>query len=231
MTNLLNTIFAFSFKLFFWMKYRLCGNPLYSFFQKMFHYHYLRYFGVDTEFGYVALVGLPIIKKCAGSTIKIGKGVTLVSKPEGNVAGINHPVLLATLAPGASIEIKQGCGLSGSSICAVKSVVIEEKTGLGVNTSIYDTDFHSVDRTTDRPETILDAKAKPVKICKRAWVGANAMILKGVSIGEGAVIGAGSVVRTDIDKFSIAIGNPAKVVRTLPKKNNPKVLLNDRRTG
>ena len=215
MIKLLNAVFAFSFKFYFWMKYRIFRNPLFRFIQKMFHYHYLRYFGVDTEFGYVTLVGLPIIDRCSGSKIRIEKGVTLVSKSEGNVAGINHPVILATLAPGASIRIEQGCGLSGSSVCAVKSVVIEEKTGLGVNTSIYDTDFHSVDRTAERPESIGDARAKSVKIGRRAWVGANSLILKGVSIGEGTVIGAGSVVITDVEEFAIAAGNPAKVIRKI----------------
>jgi acetyltransferase-like isoleucine patch superfamily enzyme len=217
MIKLLNAIFAFSFKFYFWMKYRIFRNPLFRFGQKMFHYHYLSYFGVDTKFGYVTLVGLPIIDRCSGSKIRIEKGVTLVSNSKGNVAGINHPVILATMAPGASIWIKPDCGLSGSSVCAVKSVVIEEKTGLGVNTSIYDTDFHTVDQTRERQESVAAARAKPVKIGRCAWVGANSLILKGVSIGEGAVIGAGSVVRTDIDKFSIAIGNPAKVVRVLPQ--------------
>jgi acetyltransferase-like isoleucine patch superfamily enzyme len=215
MIKLLNTIFAFSFKLYFGIKYRISANPLYRFFQKLFHYHYLRYFGVDTKFGYVTLTGLPIIKRCAGSKIKIEKGVALVSKSEGNEAGINHPVILATMTPGASIHIKQGCGLSGSSVCSAKSVVIEEKTGLGVNTSIYDTDFHSTDRTTERPESIADARAKSVKIGKRAWVGANCLILKGVSIGEGTVIGAGSVVRKDIEEFAVAAGNPAKLIRKI----------------
>ena len=173
----------------------------------------MRYFGVDTKFGDATLIGLPIINKCSGSEIIIEKNVTLVSKSEGNVAGINHPVILATLAPGASIRIKQGCGLSGSSVCAVRSVVIGENTGLGVNTSIYDTDFHAVNRMSERPESISDAKAESVKIGRRAWVGANCLILKGVNIGKGAVIGAGSVVRTDVEDFCIAAGNPAKVIR------------------
>jgi acetyltransferase-like isoleucine patch superfamily enzyme len=55
----------------------------------------------------------------------------------------------------------------------------------------------------------------PVRIGKRVWIGENACILPGVSIGDGAVIGAGSVVTKDIPPNSIAAGNPAKVIRTI----------------
>jgi acetyltransferase-like isoleucine patch superfamily enzyme len=55
-------------------------------------------------------------------------------------------------------------------------------------------------------------KAK-VKICDKAWVGFNSIILKGVTIGEGAIVGAGSVVTKDVPPFTIVAGNPAKVIK------------------
>jgi acetyltransferase-like isoleucine patch superfamily enzyme len=54
----------------------------------------------------------------------------------------------------------------------------------------------------------------PTRIGKDVWIGANAVILGGVTIGDGCVIGAGSVVTKDLPAYSIAVGVPAKVVRS-----------------
>ena len=53
---------------------------------------------------------------------------------------------------------------------------------------------------------------KPVHVCRYAWIGQNSFILKGVTIGEGAIVGVNSVVVTDIPPYSVAMGNPARVV-------------------
>jgi galactoside O-acetyltransferase len=58
----------------------------------------------------------------------------------------------------------------------------------------------------------------PIVIGDRAWIGFNAIVLKGVHVGEGAVIGAGSVVTKNVPPYSVVAGNPAKVVRKLAKK-------------
>ena len=56
---------------------------------------------------------------------------------------------------------------------------------------------------------------KPVRICRRAWIGAGATILPGVTVGENAVVGAGSVVTKDVEADTIVAGNPAKVIRRI----------------
>ena len=69
----------------------------------------------------------------------------------------------------------------------------------------------------------LDAKRRnqgleyafPVTIGSNVWIGANVCILPGVTIGEGAVIGAGSVVNKDIPPYTVAVGNPCKVLRKI----------------
>lgn len=58
----------------------------------------------------------------------------------------------------------------------------------------------------------------PVKIGKRCWIGAGAIILPGVTVGDDTVIGAGSVVTKDIPSGVVAVGNPCRVIRTLEKK-------------
>ena len=55
--------------------------------------------------------------------------------------------------------------------------------------------------------------AKPITIKDGVWIGGNSTILMGVTIGENAVIGAGSVVTHDIPDNAVAVGNPAKVIR------------------
>ena len=57
---------------------------------------------------------------------------------------------------------------------------------------------------------------KPIRITKVPWVGARSIILKGVLIGEGAVIGGCSIVVNDVQAWSIVAGNPAKYIREIP---------------
>ncbi|UCD33730.1 MAG: acyltransferase [Desulfobacterales bacterium] len=206
---MLNFIIFNTIRLYYRVKRILTDNKLILFLKQLFHYNYLKYHGVETEFGFVRLVGLPIISKHKKSKIIIGKGVTLVSNSYGNVAGVNHPVILATLAEGATIHLNEGCGLSGSAICSVKQVIVGRNSGLGANSCVYDTDFHVVGDTWNNPNTILDAKAKPVEICENVWIAARAVILKGTNIGKGAVIGAGDVVTKDVQTNSIVAGVPA----------------------
>lgn len=61
----------------------------------------------------------------------------------------------------------------------------------------------------------LPSKFSRVHIGKRTFIGANSTIMCGIEIGEGAIIGAGSVVTKDVPPYSVALGNPAKVVGTV----------------
>ena len=64
-------------------------------------------------------------------------------------------------------------------------------------------------------ERLILETAKPIHIGKKVWIGANAVILPGVHIGDGSIIGAGSVVNKDIPENVIAAGNPCKVIREI----------------
>lgn len=94
-----------------------------------------------------------------------------------------------------------------------KRVEIEDHVNLASDVHILDSDAHPRDpylrarKLPPSPEEI-----KPVRICKHAWIGQGTYIMKGVTIGEGAVIGANSVVISDIPAFAVAIGNPARVI-------------------
>ncbi|MEZ5512888.1 MAG: acyltransferase [Steroidobacteraceae bacterium] len=103
----------------------------------------------------------------------------------------------------------------GHNVSFVVNQLIEIGDDVNVASGVrfMDSDAHprdTIERISDmapRPEEI-----KPVKICRRAWIGQNTFILKGVTIGEGAIIGVNSVVVTDIPPYSVAMGNPARVV-------------------
>ena len=60
--------------------------------------------------------------------------------------------------------------------------------------------------------------AEPISIGDSVWIGGNVVILPGVTIGSGSVIGAGSVVKDSIPENSLAVGNPAKVIRKIEQK-------------
>jgi len=82
---------------------------------------------------------------------------------------------------------------------------------VGTNVEIIDSDFHgikTIDRGLSKPEW-----AKPVSIANSVFIGSNVKILKGVSIGAGAVIANGSVVSTDVPPNSIFGGNPARFIK------------------
>ncbi|GEM_PF-391060 len=195
-----------------WRRIRRPFRKAYWTIRKTREYRYLRRCGVETGWGEVHLEGWPIIQKCPGSRIILREGVTLVSRCEGNVAGVNHPVILATLTKDAVIELT-GCGISGSSICAATRVQIGRHSGLGANSSIYDTDFHRIDPVERRRQrSVVEADTAPVILGEDVWVAANVLILKGVTIGDAAVVGAGSVVTRSVAPFEIVAGNPAKHV-------------------
>lgn len=176
-------------------------------------YDFLSKSGVETEPGWVEMVGVPIIDKFANSEMRIGKGVTLVSDSTYNVAGVNHPVIISTMAEGAKIVLHDGVGISGGSIVTSSTIEIGENTQLGVNCNIWGTDFHSIDASERKRGN--GAKSAPIKIGKDCWIGANVTVLKGVAIGDGAVIGTGSVVTKDVPANVLAAGNPAKVIKKL----------------
>lgn len=95
-------------------------------------------------------------------------------------------------------------------IDATLSITIGKMCGIGPSCYITDHD-HGLDLTF--PPLEQPIISVPTKIGDRVWIGANVTILKGVNIGNDAVIGAGSVVTKDIPEKAIAVGNPAKVIR------------------
>jgi acetyltransferase-like isoleucine patch superfamily enzyme len=93
-----------------------------------------------------------------------------------------------------------------------REVVIEEHARVSFDCRISDSDGHPREADLRRQNAPVDPKdIRPVRICRDAWIGNGSHIMKGVTIGEGAIVGANSVVITDVPPYSLALGNPAEV--------------------
>lgn len=175
----------------------------------------LRASGIEIAGG-ARFQGKPIVSLASGSRIRIGERCVLCSDSQINALGINHPVVLRTLRPGAEIVIGADTGMSGGSICAASSVRIGAGCLLGANVTVADTDFHPINPANRRynrnPD---DIGVAPIVIGDNVFIGADTFVLKGVRIGVNSVIGAGSVVTRDVPENVVAAGNPARVIRPI----------------
>jgi acetyltransferase-like isoleucine patch superfamily enzyme len=102
--------------------------------------------------------------------------------------------------------------MTGGSIVCEEAITIGNHVTVGCNSIIIDTDFHPLD-PSHRREYPLDGATAPIVIEDDVFIGMQTIILKGVILGAGCVIGAGSVVTQDIPPGAVAAGNPARIVR------------------
>lgn len=115
----------------------------------------------------------------------------------------------------AELTIGDYVGISSTVIWAHESIIIGDNVNIGANTIIMDSDAHSLNYL-QRREINTDQnnkKNKPIHIENDVLIGVNSIILKGVTIGNRSIIGAGSVVTKDIPANCIAAGNPCEVIR------------------
>jgi acetyltransferase-like isoleucine patch superfamily enzyme len=158
--------------------------------------------------------GRPIIQRHRGSRIEMGDGLTLRSWPRSNPLAPTAPVVLSTRRADAAITVGDGCGFTGTTLVAADRIAIGDRVLVGGNASIVDFDFHPLTPEA-RAEAINAGAAAPIVIEDDVFVGMEALVLKGVTIGEGAVVGAGAVVTQDVPPRTVVAGNPATVVRKL----------------
>lgn len=107
---------------------------------------------------------------------------------------------------GDGVSINRGCELYAAHLATGGTITIGNNVALGPHVKVFagGHDYNTLN--------LVDT-AGPVVIDDFVWIGGNSTILPGVHIGEGAVIGAGSVVTRDIPSYSIAVGNPARVIK------------------
>ena len=161
------------------------------------------------------LYGIPMIFRKGKSTLKIGEGCTIKSSFLSNLVGLNHRTIIVTITDEAKIEIGNNVGISAATIYARKGISIGDNTLIGGNVKIIDNDFHPIEIEARNKDIKEKIGTREVKIGKNCFIGCNALILKGTEIGDGSVVGAGSVVSGKFPKNVVIAGNPSKVVKNL----------------
>ena len=109
----------------------------------------------------------------------------------------------------ASLIIGSGYANYGCNIRVAKRITIGNNVAIANNVTIMDSDFHDIFNSKGE---IINNSA-PVNIGDHVWIGRESIILKGVTIGDNAIIAAGSVVTKDVPANSIVAGNPAKIIK------------------
>lgn len=151
--------------------------------------------------------GVATIKRSPAARIYIGCHNVFRSSPTSNLIGVNRPCIITAMNQGAVLRTGDGCGFSGTVIGCSLAITLGNNVRCGSNSLITDFDWHSND--------VRSGEASPVTIEDDVWLGEDVKVLKGVTIGRRSVIGAGSVVVSDIPANVIAAGNPCKIIKPL----------------
>lgn len=169
--------------------------------------------------GDVRIFGQLKLSRITGSEIVLARGTTLNASAKRNTLESRGPNILKTIRKGALIEVGEDSGMTSTTISSAVSVKVGRRVLLGAGVMITDNDHHVVEPKRGEQRRYLGLAASSpdhrVIIGDDVFVGARTIILKGVAIGEGSVIGAGSVVTKDIPAFVLAGGNPCRVIRKL----------------
>ena len=135
----------------------------------------------------------------------------LIKQLFGDNIGENSTVM-APIAGAAFDHIKIGNNVyinSNSLLMARGGITIEDDVMLAANVQLLSNNHDEYDRQV--------LTCKPIHIKRGAWIGAGASILPGVTIGKYAIVGAGAIVTKDVGDYEVAVGVPAKIVKTLEK--------------
>ena len=134
---------------------------------------------------------------------------------------------LRVVAPGGRLRLGHHCFVGeGSNIWAQTDVEIGNYVLIAHLVDVHDSDSHSMKAEVRRWDPVNlfekhvsndwnEVKSAPVRIEDDVWIGFKASVLKGVTIGQGAVVAAGTMVTKDVPPYTLVAGNPAKIIREL----------------
>lgn len=134
------------------------------------------------------------------------------------------------------VKIGNNVHIGGADFISRSSITVDDDVTMAWGITLYDHDSHNIyweHRKNDNAQCYKDyfeyqgnnvmrkdwsnVVTKPIHICSKVWIGFDVTMLKGVTVGEGAVIGAKSVVTKDVPAWTVAAGNPAKVIKEIKK--------------
>lgn len=134
------------------------------------------------------------------------------------------------------IKLGNRVHVGNSMFISVNEILIDDDVTIAWGCLFYDHNSHSTDFNKRKHDTVQEyrdiqmglnpihnknwdvVRSAPIHICSKAWIGTGVKVLKGVTIGEGAIIAAGSVVVKDVEPWTIVGGNPASLIKRLPKE-------------
>lgn len=142
----------------------------------------------------------------------IGNNVRLGGYKKGYHAAMTFPTTILIDNAGATVTIGDNCRIVGAYIHAKSSITIGKNSLIASGAQILDSNGHNV---YSKNRTIGQDTPQPIVLGENIWIGTNAIILKGTTIGDNCVIGANSVVKGEFEANSIIQGNPAKIVNKI----------------
>ena len=142
-----------------------------------------------------------VVKPC---TLWVGANSTIISRGFTMYEGAAIVVV-----DGGKLILGRNSYMNESLIQCANSITIGDNCAIAPDVLIQDTDFHPIldENGNEKP------MSKPIVIGNKVWICAKSTILKGVTIGDGAIVAAGAVVTKDVPERCVVAGNPAKVVR------------------
>lgn len=158
----------------------------------------------------------PKLEICIGNDVRINSGVYYGLY--GNVVANESKTAFITVDQG-HIIIGNNVGISNSVFVSRSRITVCDDVLIGGGCRIYDNDFHSLDYYNRMKSLDTNINSKPVTIKNGAFIGGHSIILKGVTIGEKSIVGAGSVVTHSIPDGEIWGGNPAVFIKKIDERN------------
>ena len=150
--------------------------------------------------------------------VRMGEGVRIAAFANLYGCEIGDDVKIGTF-----VEIQKGarvgsrCKISSHTfIC--EGVTVEDEVFVGHNVTFINDLYPRATKHNGQLQTEADWKCVPTRVKRGASIGSGATLLCGITVGERAVVGAGSVVTRDVPPFAVVAGNPARVIKMLPQE-------------
>ena len=169
---------------------------------------------VDPEAYLETTYSFQLFRSAAADAVRIGRGSSI------------YLGVMFDVGTQGRVSIGEFTLINGARIICDAEVSIGDYCLISWNTVFMDTTRMPTTATARRNELVAAAAreprriesattARPIRIGRNVWIGFDACILPGVTVGEGSVVGARSVVVENVPPFSVAVGNPARIIRKL----------------
>jgi acetyltransferase-like isoleucine patch superfamily enzyme len=169
---------------------------------------------VDAEAYLETTYSFQLCRSAASEAVRIGRGASI------------YLGVMFDLGPRARVSVGEFTLMNGARIICDSEISIGDYCLISWNVVLMDTRRLPLQADARRRElervptrqpryAATDVPARPIRIGNKVWIGFDCCILPGVTIGEGAVVGARSVATTDVPPFTVVAGNPARVIRQL----------------